>query len=76
MALVPCRECGKEIADSAPACPDCGAPSIGQAKVQALMERVESQSEMTGANFLKMMGAVLLPFLAIFGVMYLFGAFG
>lgn len=27
MALIPCRECGKEIADSAPACPDCGAPS-------------------------------------------------
>ena len=71
MALVPCRECGKEIADSAAACPDCGAPSIGQAKVQAFMEKVESGQEMTGANVLKMLVAVLLPFLAIFGVMYL-----
>jgi hypothetical protein len=26
MALVACKECGKEISDKAPACPHCGAP--------------------------------------------------
>lgn len=26
MALIACRECGKEISDQAPACPHCGAP--------------------------------------------------
>ena len=26
MALIPCRECGKEISDQAVACPHCGAP--------------------------------------------------
>jgi RNA polymerase subunit RPABC4/transcription elongation factor Spt4 len=27
MALVPCRECGKEISTEAPACPHCGRPT-------------------------------------------------
>lgn len=26
MALIKCKECGKEISDQAPACPNCGAP--------------------------------------------------
>lgn len=26
MALIPCRECSKEISSEAPACPHCGAP--------------------------------------------------
>ena len=26
MALVPCKECGKEISDKAKACPQCGVP--------------------------------------------------
>lgn len=33
MALISCYECTKEISDSAPACPSCGAPSR-QAKFQ------------------------------------------
>jgi RNA polymerase subunit RPABC4/transcription elongation factor Spt4/TM2 domain-containing membrane protein YozV len=27
MALIPCRECHREISSEAPACPHCGAPS-------------------------------------------------
>lgn len=27
MALIKCKECGKEISDKAPACPHCGAPN-------------------------------------------------
>lgn len=30
MALINCKECGKEISDQASACPNCGAPVIGQ----------------------------------------------
>lgn len=26
MALIKCPECGKEISDKAPACPNCGIP--------------------------------------------------
>jgi DNA-directed RNA polymerase subunit RPC12/RpoP len=26
MALINCHECGKQISDTAPACPGCGAP--------------------------------------------------
>lgn len=29
MALIKCRECGKEISDQATACPNCGCPVIG-----------------------------------------------
>jgi len=27
MALIDCRECGKELSDTAPTCPFCGAPA-------------------------------------------------
>lgn len=29
MALVPCPECGREVSDQAPACPQCGYPMRG-----------------------------------------------
>ena len=31
MTMVYCRACGKEIHESAPTCPHCGAPQIGAA---------------------------------------------
>ena len=34
MALIPCRECGKEISDKAPACPNCGVPNEHLMQVQ------------------------------------------
>lgn len=34
MALIKCAECGKEISDQAVACPGCGAPVSGVAKVE------------------------------------------
>lgn len=30
MAMIYCRECGKQISDQAPACPNCGAPQQPQ----------------------------------------------
>lgn len=28
MALVPCPDCGREVSDAAPACPQCGRPMV------------------------------------------------
>lgn len=33
MALIKCSDCGKEISDSAPTCPNCGKPRIATALV-------------------------------------------
>ncbi len=30
MALVKCEECGREVSDRAPACPNCGAPAASE----------------------------------------------
>lgn len=35
MALIPCRECGRQISETAPACPGCGAVPRGVAKPAA-----------------------------------------
>lgn len=35
MALIPCRECGREISTQAAACPQCGAPVAAPAEQQA-----------------------------------------
>ena len=52
MALVPCRECGKEISDEAPGCPDCGAPQlIGQAGEQSLYARMQALQKMPVSEF-------------------------
>lgn len=46
MALVKCRECGKEISDKAAACPSCGAPMAGGAPVR--VTRVGAKYEQIG----------------------------
>jgi hypothetical protein len=35
MALVKCEDCGRDVSDRAPACPNCGAPVAGPAPVTA-----------------------------------------
>jgi len=35
MAMVFCRGCGKEIHETAPTCPNCGAPQIGVVRIDA-----------------------------------------
>jgi uncharacterized membrane protein YvbJ len=34
MALVTCRECGKQVSDAASACPQCGAPVVHRDEVK------------------------------------------
>ena len=41
MALIHCPECGKEISDKAPACPNCGAP-VATKKVRVHFHRKKS----------------------------------
>lgn len=41
MALINCRECGKEISDSAASCPHCGCP-VAQVNIQTNTQRLEA----------------------------------
>ena len=56
MALIPCRECGKEIADSAPACPHCGAP-----KADAQASKKKPKREQISLEDWEERGGKLLP---------------
>ena len=38
MALIDCRECGKEISDKARTCPHCGCPSEEQERNQKIRD--------------------------------------
>ena len=60
MALVACRECGKEVSQNAKSCPSCGAP-LPALKNLKLVQIV----------FAVVFGAVLLFFLQIFGIAHL-----
>lgn len=43
MALINCPECGKEISDKAPACPNCGCPlSVSQSSQQQDTENIQT----------------------------------
>ena len=33
MALVPCKECGKEVSDKAKSCPNCGLEDPGKEEI-------------------------------------------
>lgn len=58
MSMVHCRGCGKQIHESAPSCPHCGAP---QAAVQSAHKGAASEKN-------KITAALLCWFLGIFGV--------
>lgn len=53
MALVPCRECQREISSEAPACPHCGAPKLLDAACRNCLFPV-----MAGATVCPQCGAV------------------
>lgn len=45
MALIRCRECGREVSDKAQACPNCGAPVAGAATNTAGAGATAAQTE-------------------------------
>jgi ribosomal protein L37E len=57
MSMVHCRGCGKQIHESAPTCPHCGAP---QAAVQSAHSAAASDKK-------KISAALLCWFLGVFG---------
>ena len=64
MALIKCYECGKEISDKAPSCPQCGAP-----KLVAANKGSGSKKTPNLAKYLKPigigLGVIILPLAAV-----------
>jgi hypothetical protein len=60
MALVKCRECGREISDQATACPHCGVPLAAPGVRNAT--RVEVVERRSGCGTLLVIGLVVLVF--------------
>jgi uncharacterized membrane protein YvbJ len=63
MGLLKCRECGKQIAESATACPGCGAPS------KAIIDREELEASRKPYHIV--LSLILLAVLAWFVVVKL-----
>lgn len=75
MAMIRCRECGKEISDKAPTCPYCGCPSEEESQYRKLKsgnERSKSVWNALGGGVLGSISAFLLARLAGFNY---YGAF-
>jgi len=54
MALVNCRECGKQISDQAEACPSCGIPILGRSQSQPAPILVAAPKSRSAAVLLAM----------------------
>lgn len=61
MAMIKCRECGREISDQAPSCPYCGAPS---AKKVADDANQQTASKWTAIGVVLFLVGTLLSFIA------------
>lgn len=55
MALVSCKECGKQISDQAAACPNCGAPVSGRSQPPAAPVMVTAPKSRSAAVLLAML---------------------
>jgi predicted RNA-binding Zn-ribbon protein involved in translation (DUF1610 family) len=44
MALVPCKECGTEVAESAPTCPKCGVPNPAGKTCRVVINRKKAMT--------------------------------
>jgi hypothetical protein len=71
MALIACSDCGREVSDRAPACPQCGAPIAAQAApaqttTPGLGKDVRQKVEIEATNR-GLKTQMLLAFLCAFG---------
>jgi len=55
MALVNCRECGKQISDQAATCPSCGAPILGRSQSPSARVVVAAPKSRSAAVLLSML---------------------
>lgn len=65
MALIKCRECGRDISDQATACPHCGAPLAATQAGNAT--RVEVVQKRSGCGTLLLIGVAVLALLYFIG---------
>ena len=63
MALIQCKECGKEISDQAQACPHCGAPV--RAATQSAPANVAPKRPLSGASGCLIVIVLVVVFLTI-----------
>jgi len=59
MALIKCRECGKDVSTEAAACPNCGAPVVQVAKA-TVAKKANKHSNIIGTFFLAIVAAVAI----------------
>jgi len=74
MALVSCRECGKQISDQAAACPNCGAPMLGVSQPKPVIIRAPKSRSTTVALAMLLGGLGIHKFYLnqpVWGVVYL-----
>ena len=50
MALITCEDCGKEISEKAPACPNCGAPQAVKEPKEATAQTIAAPKKETASN--------------------------
>lgn len=71
MPLVKCPDCGKEVSDQAPTCPQCGRPLKAQPKP------ADNQSGMSSMEKWWRLSAILSVFSMVFSMFFsFFGWFG
>lgn len=59
MALIKCRECGKDVSTEAAACPSCGAP-VAQIAKAAVAAKAKKHSNILGTFFLAIVFAAVI----------------
>lgn len=59
MALIPCKECGKDVSDLAESCPNCGCPVSLSINAIEEKEALENQSIIKKSNTFCMAGFIL-----------------
>ena len=72
MALISCKECGKEISDAATTCPHCGAPVIKDVFCQKCGNRNGNVAKYPAARKDRVTTALLALFLGSLGIHYFY----
>ena len=75
MALIECRECGKEISKKAETCPNCGSATKSGKKVKR-KERHKRKGYGQGAGRLLLINLIRVPIIVAFPFAILIGIIG
>ena len=75
MALIYCSDCGHQVSDKAPTCPNCGAPIAVATPVETEIPKQEVTEEKSGGGALVVLGYVFSAISLLF-LPFLFGLLG